>query len=155
MARSRSALSCASSSNSDCREPSRPLARQTLRVMFARSSSSGRKLCSGVPSSARRVAFRRFALAGGSKLNLPAALLQQGCDKPSPNAHYPQGLLSCLFEKLLCTAADVTLDPTRCLIALKKQRNLPALLETLDQLPAEPLPWLGNRHLVSSGATRC
>ena len=62
---------------------------------------------------------------------------------------------STLFEKLLCTAADVTLDPTRCLIALKKKRNLPALLETLDQLPAEPIPWLGNRHLVFSGATRC
>ena len=62
---------------------------------------------------------------------------------------------STLFEKLLCTAADVTLDPTRCLIALKKNRNLPALLETLDQLPAEPIPWLGNRHLVFSGATRC
>lgn len=59
-----------------------------------------------------------------------------------------------LFEELLPTGADVTLKPTRCLMALKEKRNLPALLETLDELPAEPIPWLGNRHLVFCGATR-
>ena len=71
----------------------------------------------------------------------------------------PPGFQRCtastLFDKLLCTGADVTLEPTRCVIALKKKRNLPALLETLDKLPAEPVPWLGNRHLVFRGATRC
>ena len=71
----------------------------------------------------------------------------------------PPGFQRCtastLFEKLLCTGADVTLEPTRCLVALKRKRNLPALLETLDKLPAEPIPWLGNRHLVFRGATRC
>ena len=70
----------------------------------------------------------------------------------------PPGFQRCtastLFEKLLCTGADVTLQPTRCVIALKKKRNLPALLETLDKLPAEPIPWLGHRQLVFRGATR-
>ena len=61
----------------------------------------------------------------------------------------PPGFQRCtastLFDKLLCTGADVTLEPTRCLIALKKKRKL----------PAEPIPWLDNRHLVFRGATRC
>ena len=71
----------------------------------------------------------------------------------------PPGFQRCtastLFDKLLCTGADVTLEPTRCSIALEKKRNLPGLLETLAKLPAQPIPWLGNRHLVFRGATRC
>ena len=43
---------------------------------------------------------------------------------------------SALFDKLLCTGADVTMEPTRCTNALKKKLNLPAQLETLDKLPA-------------------
>ncbi|MDE0625732.1 MAG: transposase [Bryobacterales bacterium] len=59
-----------------------------------------------------------------------------------------------LFEKLLATGADVTLTPTHCRVALKKKRNLPALLETLDKLPTQSIPWLGNRKLIFQGATR-
>ena len=62
---------------------------------------------------------------------------------------------STLFQKLLCTGADVTLEPSQCIIALKKKRNLPALLETLAKLPHESIPWLGNGQLVFLGATRC
>ena len=47
---------------------------------------------------------------------------------------------STLLEQLLCTGDDATLQLTRCLIALQERRNLPALLETLDKLPAEPVP---------------
>ena len=61
-ARACSALSSVSSSNSVCRVSVSPFVRQTLRVTVARSASSVRKLCSGVPSAARRVAFWRFAL---------------------------------------------------------------------------------------------
>lgn len=34
----------------------------------------------------------------GSKLNLPRQLIKPGYRTPSDNAHYPQGLLSCLYQ---------------------------------------------------------
>ena len=40
---------------------------------------------------------RAFAV-DGSKLNLPRPLLHDGYRTPSHTAHYPQGLLSCLFQ---------------------------------------------------------
>lgn len=40
---------------------------------------------------------RTFAV-DGSKLNLPRPLRQLGYAPPGPGAHYPQGLLSCLFQ---------------------------------------------------------
>lgn len=40
---------------------------------------------------------RLFAV-DGSKLNLPRELLTCGYKRPSENAHYPQGLLSCLYQ---------------------------------------------------------
>ncbi len=40
---------------------------------------------------------RLFAV-DGSKLNLPRELLKSGYKVPSDNAHYPQGLLSCLYQ---------------------------------------------------------
>ena len=41
--------------------------------------------------------LRAFAV-DGSKLTLPRELVAEGYDPPSPQAHYPQGLLSCLFQ---------------------------------------------------------
>ena len=43
--------------------------------------------------------YRIFAV-DGSKLNLPRPLAQEGYRTPSSNAHYPQGLLSCLYQLL-------------------------------------------------------
>ena len=40
---------------------------------------------------------RLFAV-DGSKLNLPRNLMNMGYEKPSDNANYPQGLLSCLYQ---------------------------------------------------------
>ena len=40
---------------------------------------------------------RLFAV-DGSKLNLPRPLIKVGYRLPSDNAHYPQGLLSCLYR---------------------------------------------------------
>ena len=42
---------------------------------------------------------RVFAV-DGSKLNLPRPLVNAGYATPGPKAHYPQGLLSCLFRLL-------------------------------------------------------
>ena len=41
--------------------------------------------------------LRAFAV-DSSKLNLPRELVQEGYEPPSPAAHYPQGLLSCLYQ---------------------------------------------------------
>ena len=40
----------------------------------------------------------RIFAVDGSKLNLPSPLAQEGYRTPSSNAHYPQGLLSCLYQ---------------------------------------------------------
>ena len=41
--------------------------------------------------------LRAFAV-DGSQLTLPREPVAEGYDPPSPKAHYPQGLLSCLFQ---------------------------------------------------------
>ena len=45
----------------------------------------------------RRLGLGRFAV-DGSKLNLPRPLVRDGYRQPAEAAHYPQGLLSCLFQ---------------------------------------------------------
>ncbi|MDE0000879.1 MAG: IS4 family transposase [Rhodospirillaceae bacterium] len=46
----------------------------------------------------RRWHGHRLHAVDGSKLNLPRGLIEAGYRIPSPNAHYPQGLLSCLYR---------------------------------------------------------
>ena len=59
-----------------------------------------------------------------------------------------------LFDKLFATGADIALEPGLCTVALKKKRNLPALLETVAAKDVGPIPWLGDRRLVIAGASR-
>ena len=40
----------------------------------------------------------RIFAVDGSKMNLPRQLLKDGYSTPSDNAHYPQGLMSCLYQ---------------------------------------------------------
>ena len=51
----------------------------------------------GPQSSTLWKGLRAFAV-DGSKLNLPRKLVREGYAPPSPQAHYPQGLLSCLYQ---------------------------------------------------------
>ena len=51
----------------------------------------------------------RLYAVDGSKLNLPRGLLQEGYQRPSDNAHYPQGLLSCLYQLHSQAPADFDL----------------------------------------------
>ena len=46
----------------------------------------------------------------GSKLNLPRPLLHNGYRTPSPSSHYPQGLLSCLYQLRARLPIDVDLS---------------------------------------------
>ena len=57
-----------------------------------------------------------------------------------------------LYEKFLCNAAEIALEPDRCRVSLKK-RDLPVLLEAVQAVGPCRVPWLGNRQLVIEGAT--
>ena len=59
-----------------------------------------------------------------------------------------------LYERLLSTGADIVLTPDRCTVALKKKRDLPALLQALQAVGTPTIPWLGNRQIVFQGASR-
>ena len=67
---------------------------------------------------------------------------------------YRQLTARTLYERLLCTAADISLTPDLCTVSLKKKRDLPALLEALQSVGTARIPWLGNRQLVFQGASR-
>lgn len=58
------------------------------RILAAYADDAGRYTWGG---------HRLFAV-DGSKINLPRALLACGYATPTPGAHYPQGLLSCLYQ---------------------------------------------------------
>ncbi len=61
------------------------------------------------------------------------------------------------YEKFLCNAAEMALEPDRCRVSLKKKRDLPALLEALQAVGPCGMPWLGNRRVEREIAiyTRC
>ena len=50
------------------------------------------------PLAARPWRSHRAFAVDGSKLNLPRELRRAGYGLPTPKAHYPQGLLSCLYQ---------------------------------------------------------
>ncbi len=54
--------------------------------------------------------LRAFAV-DGSKLNLPRELVREGYAPPAPQAHYPQGLLSCLYQIRRRLPCDFALLP--------------------------------------------
>ena len=58
-----------------------------------------------------------------------------------------------LYDRLLCNAAHIRLAPDLCTVALKKKRDLPALLEAFQAVGNQRIPWLGNRPIVFQGAT--
>ncbi len=51
----------------------------------------------------------RIFAVDGSKMNLPRPLIAEGYRTPSDNAHYPQGLVSCLYQLRLKLPVDFDL----------------------------------------------
>ena len=66
----------------------------------------------------------RIFAVDGSKLNLPRPLAQEGYRTPSSNAHYPQGLLSCLYQlrSRIPVDFDLLAHGNERLAALDRQR---------------------------------
>lgn len=59
-----------------------------------------------------------------------------------------------LYDRLLCNAADISLTEDQCRVTLKKKRDLPALLQALQAVGTQRIPWIGNRAIHFEGATR-
>ena len=61
---------------------------------------------------------RRVFAVDGTKVNLPRALVKNGYSRPTPSAHYPQGLGSCLYNVMTRMPHDFGLysykDERRC-----------------------------------------
>lgn len=62
------------------------------------------------PSNDDRWQTHRIYAVDGSRLNLPRQLRKAGYRTPSDNAHYPQGLLSCLYQLKTKTPVDFELS---------------------------------------------
>ena len=75
----------------------------------------------------RWLGHRLFAV-DGTKINLPRALLACGYSTPTTNAHYPQGLLSCLYQlkSQLPFDFDLTSHANERLSAMRHLRVLEA-----------------------------
>ena len=59
-----------------------------------------------------------------------------------------------LFERMLSTGATVRLGEDTCVATLRKKRNLPASLETLQARKSVRIPWICNRRTVCEGDAR-
>ena len=66
---------------------------------------------------------------------------------------YRQLTARSLYDRLLCNAAEIALAPGLCTVSLNKKRDLPALLEALQSVGTQRIPWLGNRQIVFQGAS--
>ena len=57
-----------------------------------------------------------------------------------------------IYEKFLLNSADIILD-NDITVKLKKKRNLPLLLETMNNYQDTSYKWLGNKKIIFEGAT--
>lgn len=58
-----------------------------------------------------------------------------------------------LYEKFLLNSADIQIEKERIIVNLKKKRNLPLLLESMNQFNNLKYAWLGNKKIIFKGAT--
>jgi len=58
-----------------------------------------------------------------------------------------------LYEKFITIAADVEIGHDEIVVNLKKKRNLPLLLETMNRYQDHKFSWLDNKNLIFQGAT--
>ena len=58
-----------------------------------------------------------------------------------------------LYEKFITNAADVEIRKKEIVVNLKKKRNLPLLLETMNRFQDQKYSWLDNKKLIFQGAS--
>ena len=58
-----------------------------------------------------------------------------------------------LFEKFILNTADINIDEEQIVVKLKKKRDLPLILETMNQFAKIKYKWFKNKKLVFQGAS--
>jgi len=58
-----------------------------------------------------------------------------------------------IYEHFLLNTCDVAINKEAVLIKLKKKRNLPLILESMQKFQNMKIPWLGDKYLIIEGAT--
>ena len=58
-----------------------------------------------------------------------------------------------LFEKFILNTADINIDEEQIVVKLKKKRDLPLILETMNQFAKIKYNWFKNKKLVFQGAS--
>jgi hypothetical protein len=58
-----------------------------------------------------------------------------------------------LYEKFLLNSADISVGDNKIIVKYKKKRNLPLLLETMQEYKDISFNWLGNKQLIIEGAS--
>lgn len=66
---------------------------------------------------------------------------------------YSQLTSQSLFDKFITNAADVEIRKKEIIVNLKKKRNLPLLLETMNRFQDRKYSWLNNKKLIFQGAS--
>ena len=58
-----------------------------------------------------------------------------------------------LYEQFLLNSADISINSNSIIVKLKKKRNLPLLLEVLNNYKNIHLPWINDKFIIFEGAS--
>lgn len=58
-----------------------------------------------------------------------------------------------LYDKFVLNGADIIIKENTITVQLKKKRNLPLILEVMQQYSRQKYPWLNNMNVIFEGAT--
>ena len=58
-----------------------------------------------------------------------------------------------LYDKFLLNSADIIIDNQKITVKYKKKRNLPLLIETMNNYKGFSYPWLVNKNISFEGAS--
>ena len=58
-----------------------------------------------------------------------------------------------LYDKFILNGADIAIGKSRIVVKLKKKRNLPAILETMQLYEHQKYAWLKNKKIIFEGAS--
>jgi len=66
---------------------------------------------------------------------------------------YSNNTAQTLYDKFVLNGADIEIDEKAIKVQLKKKRQLPLILETMQRFKKQKYPLLGNKNLIFEGAT--
>ena len=66
---------------------------------------------------------------------------------------YSHATAQTLYDKFILNGADIEIGEKGIKVLLKKKRQLPLILETMQRFNKQKYPILGNKNLIFEGAT--